>query len=560
MDQMNKFIRRTYQLIVEEFRIEGWSDPRNRWLIIVASVFAIIAFLIRIFFWQYTGRTWEDALITVLHSENFANGLGLTHYLTGQSPVHGFTSPLGVLVPLIGDLVKVGYGLSLIKLVSAVCGSIAVIFVAAIGIHPKFNISRILLILPIGFVALDYNQIIWGMSGLETQMVTTILLMSIYYLLREKLFATGILLGLCLLARPDMVFWVIIVGIYLLFTQRMGIVKAIIPAAIIYLPWLIFTTSYYGSFVPNTMIAKYVGYGWKFVRWDPSIFGLMYYVIDGVKIVFRPLGPVFGGHGWLWLTPFDNSRLVLAGMQLFEPIALLFIFIAICFILLQKRKGLVPVVLFVVVYAGYYIFLVAGIFDWYLIPLAAVGILLCAYGIHKTIVVFINPRFQKYLLASIAAIWLISLVIVIPKDFKTERQIQLYIEDDVRKEIGLYLSTVMEKDQSIGLEPLGYIGYYSRRTVYDYPGLCNRKVVDYLKTLPPSQRNLYSVSEHFKPDYLVLRKGEYEWFQKIGADPWVLRDYQVIRWFEADPAKTKDIWGIGWNIDTSFVVLKKSET
>jgi hypothetical protein len=381
--------------------------------------------------------------------------------------------------------------------------------------------------------------------------------MSIYYLLREKLFATGILLGLCLLARPDMVFWVIIVGIYLLFTQRMGIVKAIIPAAIIYLPWLIFTTSYYGSFVPNTMIAKYVGYGWKFVRWDPSIFGLMYYVIDGVKIVFRPLGPVFGGHGWLWLTPFDNSRLVLAGMQLFEPIALLFIFIAICFILLQKRKGLVPVVLFVVVYAGYYIFLVAGIFDWYLIPLAAVGILLCAYGIHKTIVVFINPRFQKYLLASIAAIWLISLVIVIPKDFKTERQIQLYIEDDVRKEIGLYLSTVMEKDQSIGLEPLGYIGYYSRRTVYDYPGLCNRKVVDYLKTLPPSQRNLYSVSEHFKPDYLVLRKGEYEWFQKIGADPWVLRDYQVIRWFEADPAKTKDIWGIGWNIDTSFVVLKK---
>ena len=548
--------------MVEEFRIEGWLDPRNRRLIIVTSVFAVIAFLIRIFFWWYTGRTWEDALITVLHSENFVHGLGLTHYLTGQSPVQGFTSPLGVLVPLIGDLFKAGYGLSLIKIVSAVCGSLAVIYVAAIGIHPRFNISRILLILPIGFIALDYNQIMWGMSGMETQMVTTILLMSVYYLLRKKLYATGILLGLCLLARPDMVFWVIIVGIYLLFTQRMAIVKAIIPAAVIYLPWVIFATAYYGSPVPNTMIAKYVGYDQLF-WWkgsEESFRALLNGGIGHTVAVFRPVGPSFGGHGTGFIVPFSGS-LIGNALSWFPYVTVCLILLAICFILLQRRKELLPIALFILVYACYYVFFTPVVFPWYIIPLAAVSIIVCAYGIDSAIDLFINPRFQTYFLAFIAAIFLISTVIVIPKFFKTDRQIQQYVENDVRKEIGLYLSTVMGKDQSIGCEALGYIGYYSRRTVYDYPGLCNPEVVEYLRTLEPSERSLYSVLGHFRPDYLVLRDFEFEMFKKSGgADPWVLRDYQVVRWFEADLVKTKDIFGIEHNIDTSFVMLKKNET
>lgn len=475
--------------------------------------------------------------------------------------MHGFTSPLSVLVPLIGDLVNVGYGLSLIKLVSAVCGSLAVIYVAAIGIHPKVNISRILLILPIGFVALDYNQIMWGMSGMETQMVTTILLMSIYYLLREKLFSTGILLGLCLLARPDMAFWVIIVGIYLLFTQRLAIVKAIVPAAVIYLPWVIFTTVYYGSPVPNTMTAKYTGYAVFFRPLDPSFTAFLNHLWGGIRIVFRPLSPCFGGHGagGFLTTPFDGSKV--ADVELFFAyLAICFIFIAICFILLERRKELFALALFILVYFVYYAFLTPIIYNWYTIPLAAVGMLLFAYGIHKTIEVFINRRFQRHFLVLLTATYLISIVIVLPNDFKTDRQIQLYIENDVRKEMGLYLSTVMEKDESVGLECLGYIGYYSRRTVYDYPGLCNRRVVEYLQTLPPSARSLFIMLEHFKPDYLVLRPVEYSIFQEGGGvDPWVLRDYRVLRWFNADLAKTKDIYGIEHNIDLSFVVLKKNK-
>jgi len=343
-----------------------------------------------------------------------------------------------------------------------------------------------------------------------------------------------------------------IAGIYLLFTQRLATVKAIIPAAALYLPWLIFTVGYYGSPFPNTMVAKYVGYqSYWWIHWDLSLPAALHQVLMVTRQVFRPLGPCFGGHGMGGFVGLPGYRISYAMM--------FFAFIAICFILLQRRKQLLPCAMFVLLYSGYYVFLAPGVASWYLVPLAAVTVLLSTYGIGRTIGFLKDPDFRRYSGVFISATYLIFTVTVIPSNFNTDRQIQVYIEDGVRKEIGLYLSTVMEKDQSVGCECLGYIGYYSRRTVYDYPGLCNPRVVEYLKTMEPSQRCLYSMLEYFKPDYIVLRDHEYESFkERGGVDPWVLRDYQVLRWFEADPAKTKDIFGIEYNADTSFVVLQRT--
>src|ERR1700761_5823103 len=108
-----------------------------RWYLPSLYVIAVLAMLIRIFYWAYTGRTCDDALITVLHSENAASGLGLTHVTPGEPPLHGFTGPLSVLIPLLGDLVHVGYGLLLLKAVSVVCGAIAAWLGARISLRLK---------------------------------------------------------------------------------------------------------------------------------------------------------------------------------------------------------------------------------------------------------------------------------------------------------------------------------------------------------------------------------------------------------------------------------------
>lgn len=68
----------------------------TRYRIFIVCLIASVA--IRVFFWIYTQRIWEDTLITVRHAENAAAGLGLTHHTGHGQLVHGFTSAISVLI------------------------------------------------------------------------------------------------------------------------------------------------------------------------------------------------------------------------------------------------------------------------------------------------------------------------------------------------------------------------------------------------------------------------------------------------------------------------------
>src|SRR6266850_6720784 len=61
--------------------------------------FITAAVLARLIFWLISNRMFEDGLTTITHSRNVPLGLGLVHH-AGEGNVHGFTSALGVLIPL----------------------------------------------------------------------------------------------------------------------------------------------------------------------------------------------------------------------------------------------------------------------------------------------------------------------------------------------------------------------------------------------------------------------------------------------------------------------------
>ncbi len=134
-------------------------DDRSRRIVIGI---ALAGCLLRLFFWQYTHRTWEDALISVLHSENVGLGLGLTHHHPGYPPLHGFTSPLSVLVPLMADIFHPGWGLLLIKMVSAVIAIPTVLLGAAIALNRAFFVNIWLVYLLCAYLALEHHQVLLG--------------------------------------------------------------------------------------------------------------------------------------------------------------------------------------------------------------------------------------------------------------------------------------------------------------------------------------------------------------------------------------------------------------
>jgi len=541
------------RLLQTVFRFEEFDDPENRNFVRFGIFLAAAAIALRFFFWWYTDRIWEDALITVLHSENFGRGLGLTHERFGQERLHGFTSPLSVLVPLMADAWHPGWGLHLIRFVSAFIGGLTVLYVMAIAIHSKVNLAKPVAFMVMGYVGFEHSQILWGMAGMETQIVTCILLMSMYYAIAWKPVALGVSLGLCMLARPDYGFWTLIIAVYILYVDKKQFVKIVAVAVAVYGPWLIFTTLYYGSPIPNTIIAKSMGFGmWWAQEIKVSVPDYIMGIFSGAKhdnSLTVTLGPSFPGHGTVIVPIFDWSPWVARAMSVFYLVG--------CFrIVKDKNAGMLTVLGFSLVYMIYYVGFVPVVFGWYLVPFAATTVLIACYGLNFLFTVL--PKWKgvdRKLAWSSAVVFVGMFCWVLPNTFTWEKRIQEDVENQVRVKMGKYMNKIMEPHESLTIECLGYMSYYSRRTIWDWPGMCSRTSVDY--HMNNEDHSMEGLIKGLKPEYIVLRAIG-DWIWEIEGK-WVDEDYQRIKRFHAPHAPLTKIPWLKNNVDINFFVLKRRD-
>lgn len=543
-------MNRLLKALQHHLAIDGLDRDENRTAVRWGLLLAVLAVVVRIVFWAYTNRLWEDALITCLHSENFARGLGLTHVRPGEPPLHGFTSPLSVLVPLIGDLIHVGFGLSFIRLVSLPAAALTVIYVLAIGIHPAVRLRTPLIALTMGYLAFEHQQILFGMSGMETQLSVVILLASMYYLIAWKPVPLGITLGLCMLVRPDYGFWTLIVGGYILYKEPRQFLKIAGIAWAFYLPWIVFTTVYYGSPVPNTIIAKGLTapYFWK------DGFGLAAIKSrTGLRIrehLFIYFSPAFAGHAFgVYRYFYRGSERTLG--EFFSILSALGIIV----ILFRRQKTLIPIALWGAVYSFYYIYIVPFVFYWYVMPYAAVMLLISLWALQWISTLIPAPRLRTAVLGAFTLFYVGLHIAMIPRTFYAERQIQHLIENKVRKRAGLYLAEHMKPDEAVGSESLGYLGYYSRGNVYDWPGMASRKVVAYSRNHPEG-RCLEAMLRTLLPEYLFLRDSEF--LNDFQDTSWIRQDYHPVAVFQVDPEDIPNIPLYHCSHDTHYRLYKKN--
>lgn len=201
---------------------------RSHWL---AIIFGTLALVIRIVFWVYTGRVWEDGYITLTAVRNVWLGHGLTCQVS-QPRLFCFTSPLGVLIPLLPE--GIHQGLLAMRLSSLVASVIAVVY--AHRLCTRVGVSKVAEGFALAFIALDHSQVFFGMAGMETQVATAIILASAYYVYIRSWRATGITCGLALLARPDLVLWVVPVCLAVLVWDRRAFLRVAGYSALLYGP------------------------------------------------------------------------------------------------------------------------------------------------------------------------------------------------------------------------------------------------------------------------------------------------------------------------------------
>ena len=220
----------------------------------------------------------------------------------------------------------------------------------------------------------------------------------------------------------------------------------------------------------------------------------------------------------------------------------------------RRQWAYLPLVLFTLVYTVYYVFFVAIVFSWYLSPFVAAVIFLSARGIQAACGFVRGLRARTTVQVALTVLYLACMVAVLPKTIATEKSIQEDVENHVRKQIGLFLNRVMDTEETVGSESLGYVGYYSRRIVYDWPGLCSRKVVAFSRTHPREQRSLVKMLEFCRPDFMVLRHHE---FRKVMGQPWFEGNYRIISSFEVPYDRNNPLFKSP-NVDLGFLVFARN--
>jgi hypothetical protein len=547
---------------VNDLRASSAAWVRSNRVLATAMATGLVA---RLIFWIATDRRLDDALITIKFDKNLAAGFGLVHNL-GAGHVQGFTSALSVLVPLPGELIAPGGGFAVIRLVSLACFLAGMIYARRICGALRLGMW------PTGFVlsylALDPLQVYFGVVGMETQIAVAVLLAGIFYVLTEDYTKSGVALGLAILARPDFALWVAPALLYLAVRNRRGGVRAALLTAAIIAPWVIFTTIYYGSPIPNTIVAKSAAFA-------PALPSLLH---PGAWLHFLHVKLSQHGNEWMSVSPFYEKALVLRAPianWVLETIVLIVVALGIVgAIRTWSIKSFRPALAYVLLFEAYKIvFLSFGYYDWYGPPAFAVLMIFAAVGLDTVsgLAVRALPENKRRIsVGAIAAVPAVCLAVAYaaPLPFLTvsEARIQHRVESAVRVPLGRYLGKVVTPGQAFTSESSGYVGWYTNGTLYDFPGLESPRVahLERDKRLswasnqsPVGLASPQTIAYYLRPDWVVLRPNEWADFKARFAG--VSKDYRVARIFGNPNARPElDVGGmIYWSTDQAFVVLRR---
>lgn len=532
------------------------ARPRSSWLVV------LLAFAVPIAFAVFTDHAWEDYFITLRSSRHLVEGHGLVYQLGER--VHTFTSPLGVLVPALCTWIA-GPGheeaaLWLFRLLNASLLALAALLVwrrcdtLRLGLLGRFTLF--------GLVLADPKLTDFAINGMETAILVFFLLL-LWTELESPVAPRPSRLGLALAGlmwtRPDafILAGALVVARFVIRDRaspapprpwRPVAFGALLGSAL-YLPWFAWAWWYYGSPIPHTVVAKSAHLPplglthLLLIPWH-AFFGH-----SSLPTLFLPSYSLFGG----WPAALDYVARALALVAAFAWLV----------------PKLAPVArrLSLAVFVGMLYLCSIFLFPWYVPPwtvLAALALAFLVDHLEKAAVRRLpappassRPRASRLLPALRIAAGLVvglQLAVLLASAWQLRVQ-QRLIENDGRRAIGLWLRAHAGPRDTVFLEPLGYIGYYSQLKMYDAPGLSSLEVTALAHT---GIHGMEGLIDRLRPTWLVLRPVELSRLRAGRHN--VLRDYELVRVWSTLPAldAIRFLPGRDWlEVDSVFSVYRR---
>jgi hypothetical protein len=476
---------------------EATPGPRGR---LALGLFLAAATLAPLLFALYTGHIWEDYFITFKHSRNLCEGYGLVYY-PGER-VHGFTSPLGTLLPALCYWLTGGTSylpaLWLFRLFSAAAfagGGLFFLKALRAGGAGKYAAAAFAVLYVLDAKAVDFSG-----NGMETGFMLLFVGWGTYLVVRDdpsRWPAVGLCWAGLLWTRPDGCVYaaaLALAGLAFATGPRRprlaAAARAAAVCALVYLPWFAWATLYYGSPVPNTIRAK-ASYGEGYHDAARVVLRTLEHFPAVVADVFRPA--YYGHGGWpYWLAALTQVLGLSCAAYWLVPV--------------QDRVGRLASFCFALL--GLYLAFLQGVAPWYLPPVAAFGLLALAAGGSACAGLSPHGRLPLRGLATAglvllagASLWTLLM---------TARQLaiqQAEIEWGNRAAVGRWLRENVGDGQRVYVESLGYIGYFSGARIEDNPGLVSPEVVALARQ---EGGDFAAVGLRLAPEWMVLRPAEQE--------------------------------------------------
>ncbi len=530
----------------------------------------LLSFCIALLFSVYTDHLWEDYYITYRASKNLAMGKGLV-FTEGQR-VHTFTSPLGVLVPAACSALTLNQSdtiaIWLFRAVACSFLGLTAVLLYRLAVHAGWGSwAKVLLI---GLFVSDAKTMDYSINGMETSMLVFFLALTLYALVRIgaggwKLL--GVAWAGLMWSRPDAFIYIGMTAVgYAVFAQGWNwkgslrrhapiFIKAGLLTTCLYLPWLLWAGSYYGSPIPNTIVAKGLG--------QPHIEALAYLraaIAFPVKILieqtsmYTTLAPALPGYG-----PWPEAGRLL---WRFLPI------IPAIYWLIPGGSPLARACSVAFVMGHYYLTRVSPHpFSWYVPPITLLGLLPLADATSRMAKWLASRKdaFQQRTLPVVLSV-VVGLVVLmqlftlalVAKQMRTQ---QILVENGLRKQLGLWLrENAAGPTDTVFLEPLGYIGYFSQLKMLDWPGLSSPEVIAARKQTGYLGYLDLRLLETLQPDWVVLRRVEYE-PELAKKDSFFGRRYQAVKVFDVSEEVKKAPLHYGrayLEFDQHFTVFKRN--
>ncbi|MHB8839704.1 MAG: hypothetical protein ACYC7F_12240 [Gemmatimonadaceae bacterium] len=503
----------------------------------------------------YTHHAWEDYWITFRASKNLATGHGLVFNVGDR--LHTFTSPLGVLLPAVASLLTANSSdaaaLWIFRVMSAAAlgGAAALLVLTA----RQLNYGRAAAFFLVAWLVTDAKILDYTINGMETAFMMLFLAYALWAHTRAAP-RTWMHLGAAwaglMWTRPDSFVYIglIAAGFWLFqHTSASGLtrkqlagqfVRAALVTTALYLPWLLFAHVYYGTIVPHTVDAK-GGLG--------SAHTLVGFLTSTLQLPFE-----FSPQGSTQTRAFLPAYFMIGG---WPPVLLTLAWLAgtlsILVWLVPRLRVETRVASFAFFGAQAYLaYFPNYAYPWYL-PSTTLLAFVAAGGLVQQAS---GRRATRWIATGVATC---SLGVASWTTVQVAREVeaqQRVVEDGNRRKIGEWLRTNAAPGQTVFLEPLGYIGYYSGMKTYDFPGMSSREVVEARRLVG---NDWDALIRHLHPDWLVLRPAE---IARLSArDPTLLRrDYAVAREFSvADHVAKLRVYGrLALMSDARYTVFRSS--